>query len=160
MAKFHWKADGSKVATNDLIHKIWTASKWNELISFLNSQYERIWDEREQQIYDNTYRPPNPGTGDPGYQYPKKNYNNNYDVSEAAKASSDPGNLNHVGEGSLVTAKKYNLIVESIAKAASAYGIARHSATVNKNDVILALHADNLEKDANLFGAKDGSTLA
>lgn len=160
MAEFHWKEDGSKVVTNDFIHQIWTANKWNELISFLNAQYERIWNEREQQIYDDTYEAPNPKTGDPGYQYPMKDYENNYDVPARAKANSNPGNLNNIGDSSLVTAEKYNLIVESIASAASAYDIARHSATVNKEDVILAMHANNLETDANLFGAKDGSTLA
>lgn len=160
VAEFHWKKDKSKVVMNDFIHQIWTAKKWNELIDFLNSQYERIWNEREQQIYDDTYEPPDPETGDPGYEYPMKDYKNNYDVPAKAKANPNPGNLNSVGDSSLVTAEKYNLIVESISSAASAYDIAEHSTTVKKDDVILAMHANNLETDANLFGEKDGSTLA
>ena len=139
MATFHWKSNGSAVKKDDTIYNVWTASKWNELINFCNGQMKRIWDENEDKKYeDAAYE------DEYGWHYPhsKKDYDTSYNISSNYNANKEE----------VITAAKYNGVVEGLARQLSYWSRPRYSAEVISGEVIYWYHADNLEKDANTLG--------
>lgn len=163
MPKFYWKDNQSDVATNDFIHDVWKASKWNDFIDFCNTQTARLWDEREDKkhkeskFWHSTATETNPDAGYWDYSYWQSYYadnNNPLDIPDTLKVNPNPGNKNPNTEKSLVTAQLYNDLVQALAEQLAEFNLKRYSDNNVEKDktVILAMHAMNLQNDANTLG--------
>lgn len=134
-----YNRDIIKGSEGDHIHLVWSAANWKTFIETGESNFARLWNEREQKRYEDSYQIV--GYDDNGnaiwdYTYDKVSYNNQYDFT-----------ANIPGKNDVIYYTDYNNVVNFLAAGMSEFGIPRHSYTVSKNDVILAEHANNLAKD-------------